>query len=208
MGICGYQLIYKKEQAARITEANFSVEKISSLECIKRYYTNWFGACALLLRRKWLEDCSLMFDEQCTYLEDVPFITQAIVYAHKIAMIDAATYIYYQRQGSLIHSPKIEKYRIGLEGFERMTKTLSNDRTPAAEEFRAMGHARYYLATLRKGAALLTYPMFKELCSEVPMNQVKGQLPKLPAKQKYAGYLFFCSKALFYRAMRLISKEK
>ena len=204
IGVCSYQMLGEDEPHRHMTEEDFSVSYIMALELMQRYYKHWFGACALILNREWLKHRNLLFDEECTYLEDIPFITQVIVQSDKIALIDAPVYIYYQRKGSLIHSPKIEKYQIGLDGFDRMTEKISGLDNPAAREFKKMGYARYYLATLHKGATLMPYNQFTELCERVPLKKYSFQFPNLPKKQKYAAKLYVLSKWLFYNAMRII----
>lgn len=206
-GVCEYQMICEPQQAAAVRSQDFSVSKVDAATCMKTYYTKWFGAWVWILRREWLEHTGLVFDEQCTYLEDVPFNTQVIAAADSIAVVDNPVYLYYKREGSLMRTPKIEKYQIALDGFHRMQEKVQKSERAAAEEFRKMGRARYYLATLRRGAILMPFAQFKELCALVPMEQAKGQLSYLQTMQRFAGRLYLISKRAFYCAMRWMTVD-
>lgn len=207
VGVCEYQIITGKNDVQEVNPDEFAVRVISSCESLKSYYTSWFGAGALILRRKWLQDQKILFDEACTYLEDVPFITQVIVCADQVAFVNCPLYLYYMREGSLMHSPKIEKYQIALAGFERMAQKVASYHNESSAVFQSMGRARYYVATLRKGAVLMPYDKFKQLCDCVPLKQVEYQVMNLQPKFRLAAKLYLRSKPLFYCAMRLLSKD-
>lgn len=208
VGICGYQMIAREEDAVLVPDEAYRAQVIDAQTCMKTYYTKWFGSWVLILNRQWLAQQALLFDEVCTYLEDVPFITQVIALARQVAVVDAPVYLYYKREGSLMRTPKIEKYVTALDGFHRMAGKLEEMEGGAAEAFRTMGHARYYLATLRRGAILMPYGQYLELCGHVPMEQVRHQLPGLKAVQRVSGQLYLLSKKLFYYAMRLLTKDR
>lgn len=203
---CGYQIVESEADVRAVSQAEYSCRALSSPEVIREYYKNWFGAWALILNRQWLEQEGLLFDEVCTYLEDVPFITQVLVHAGRTALMDAPVYLYYQRPGSLMHTPKIEKYQIALDGFFRMEQKLRAIDNEGARVFFTVGRARYYLATLRKAAVLMPYGQFKELCRRVPLEKEKQQFGKLQTKQKLAAQLYLVSKRLFHLAMRMTTK--
>jgi glycosyltransferase involved in cell wall biosynthesis len=203
---CGYQIVESEADARAIAETEYSCRALCRKDVIREYYTRWFGAWALILNRQWLDQEQLLFDEACTYLEDVPFITQVLVHAERTALMDAPVYLYYQRPGSLMHTPKIEKYQIALDGFARMEEKVRLIDNDAAREFASMGRARYYLATLRKAAGLVSYPQFLELCQIVPLEKEKAQFGNLQRMQKMAAYVYTISKRLFYHTIRLIRK--
>ena len=204
LGYCQYQTVAEESQIVPVH--SFSVSEQTAVDCMKGYYTRWFGCWVLILRRKWLSESGLLFDEDCTYLEDVPFITQAIALADRIAVIEAPLYYYYIRQGSLMNTPKIEKYAVALKGFHEMAQKLEQCENEAAGAFRSMGHARYYLATLRKGATLMPYKKFRELCDIVPMSRVRHQIGNLHKSQALACWAYLYWKWLFYKLMRILNK--
>ncbi len=207
VGICEYQTISRKEDAITIDDNDFSVTKCDAKTCMKTYYMQWFGAWVLMLNREWLQNQNLHFDEECTYLEDVPFITQVIAHADTITIIHNATYLYYIRKGSLMRTPKIEKYKIALDGFHRMAQQLQPLKNPATAEFFAVGHARYYLATLRKCAILMPYKMYLSICTYIPFHQVRHQINALQTKHRISSRMYLFSKRLFYHSMRFISRN-
>lgn len=208
VGICDYQMIAREEDAVAVADNAYRCRVIDTQTCMKAYYTTWFGSWVLILNRQWLAEQDLLFDEMCTYLEDVPFITQVIAIAQQVAVVDNCLYLYYKREGSLMLTPKIAKYVIALDGFHRMAEKLKRLPGGAADEFRAVGLARYYLATLRKGATLMPYDLFLELCQHVPMDQAKHQIAKMKWTHRMASRLFLISKKIFYHAMRLATNDR
>lgn len=203
---CGYQIVESEADVRLVTEEEYTCRVLSCPEVMAEYYKNWFGAWALILNRQWLDREGLLFDEVCTYLEDVPFITQVLVHADRAVLMDAPVYLYYQRPGSLMHTPKLEKYQIALEGFFRMEEKLRTMDNEGAQVFLTLGRARYYLATLRKAAVLMPYEQFRQLCKMVPLEEEKEQFGNLQTKQKLAAQLYLVSKRLFHLAMRLTTK--
>ncbi len=207
VGICGHQMITCPEEAVLVPDADFSSKVIDSRNCMKNYYQKWFGVWVMILNRRWLESQTLLFDEDCVYLEDVPFITQVIAAAEKVVVVDNPLYLYYKREGSLMRTPKIEKYVTALDGFHRMMLKLADMDGAAAEEFHAVGQARYYLATLRRAAILMPYPQYLALCVHIPMDQVRQQFSRLRTEQRLSAELYLISKRLFYYAMRWMTQD-
>ena len=207
LGCCGFQPVPTDEQHKIKPVEQYDCEVISAEQCMKDYYINWVGACCLIVNRKWLVDNDLFFDESCTYCEDIPFITRVIEAVDKVARIKADTYLYLLRQGSLIRSPKIEKYGVGISAFLRMVEQLEAKTSKAAEVFRGVGKARYMIATLRKGAVQLPFASFKELTKLIDIKLFKDQIKNLTMSQRIAGYIYLFSKTAFYYSIRLIFKD-
>lgn len=203
---CEYQLVESEADVKPVLDTDYNCRVLTSAEVIREYYTRWFGACAMIINRRWLNQEGLLFDEACTYLEDIPFITQVLVHAERTALIGAPLYLYYQRPGSLMHTPKIEKYQIALDGFARMEENVRAIDNEGARTFFTMGRARYYLATLRKAAVQMPYSLFRELCRIVPLEKEKAQFGNLQGMQKMAAHVFAISKRLFYHIVRMTTK--
>lgn len=203
---CSYQIVVTDADIHTLSEGDYDCRILSRAEIIREYYTRWFGVCAMIFKRDWLSQSGLLFDEKCTYLEDVPFITQALVHAERTAVIDAALYLYYQRPGSLMHTPKIEKYQIALDGFSRMEENVLALNNEGSQAFLTMGRARYFLATLRKASVLMPYDQFRELCRRIPLEKEKQQFGKLQTKHRLAANVYVISKRLFYYAMRMTTR--
>ena len=206
VAVSGYQILKSEEEIKNLSREEYQCRVSSSSEAMREYYRNWFGAWALILNRQWLAGKELLFDEECTYLEDVPFITQVLAHSDSVARMDAPAYLYYQRVGSLMHTPKIEKYQVALDGFSRMEEKLRKMKGEGINEFFSVGRARYYLATLRKAAVLMEYKQFLQLCKRVPFEKEKEQFCNLQKKHRVAAYMYVISKRLFYHAMRVSTK--
>ncbi|MBQ7288595.1 MAG: glycosyltransferase family 2 protein [Clostridia bacterium] len=207
LGYCGYQFVPHNQQNKIAAAGNYDCEVISASDCMKAYYTNWVGACSLIINRKYLFSNDLFFDEKCTYCEDIPFITQVIEATGRVSKVNNNLYIYLLRQGSLIRNPKIEKYKVGLEGFLRMSAILEKKESDAAKVFSNVGKARYIIATLRKGAVQLPFKSFKALTDFIDVKMFRHQIKNLSLQQKIAGYLYTTSKVLFYYSIRLLFKD-
>ncbi len=206
VAVCNYQLVKSQADVRAVSGADYGCRMLPREKIIREYYTKWFGAWALILNRDWLTKTGLWFDEQCTYLEDVPFITQVLLHAEHTVVLDAGLYLYYQRPGSLMHTPKIEKYQIALDGFHRMEETVRSLDNEGSRVFLTMGRARYYLATLRKAAVQMPYKQFEKLCRMVPLGKEKAQFGNLQKLQKLAAYIYIVSKRLFYHIVRMTTK--
>lgn len=207
LGYCGFQPVPYGENE-KIKEAGvFDCKVISAKECMEEYYNTWFCSCCLIMNREFLFENNLFFDDKCTYCEDIPFITEVIEAADKISRISNDLYIYLLRQGSLIRNPKIEKYKVGIDGFLRMAERLEKKDSEAAKVFFSIGKARYMIATLRKGAVQLPLKKFKVLAESIDRETIKLQVKNLPLKLKVSGYIYLVSKTLFYYIIRSLFND-
>lgn len=206
-GYCGYQGIPYENQEKIKPVGVYNCDVITAEECMKLYYTNWVGAWGFIIDREWLIANDLLFDEKCTYCEDIPFITKLIESTDKISKLNNDLYLYLHRQGSLIRSPKMEKYIIGIDAFLRMAEVIENKNSAAARVFADMGKVRYMLATLRKGAVQLPFKSFIKLTSFIDRKTIKNKIRNLSNSQRIAGYIYLLSKTLFYYCIRLLFKD-
>ncbi len=206
-GYCGFQPVEAGRMDKIKKAEEYTCSVVSAKECMQEYYSSWFCSCCMIISREFLCKNGLLFDEKCTYCEDIPFITEVIEAADKIAKIDCDLYIYLLRQGSLIRSPKIEKYKVGLAGFLRMSERLAKKDSQAAKTFSRMGVARYMIATLRKGAVQLPLKQFKELAGHIDEKALKEQIGHLPLLLKISGYIYLISKTVFYLFINILFND-
>lgn len=207
VGYCGFQMT-PAEHMERLKPVGERKSVIQTADkWMRGYYAEWFGAWCLIIDRKWLLEQEVMFDEDCTYCEDIPFITQVIASADSVVWVENKTYLYLTRQGSLIRSPRPEKFRIGLDGFFRMAQSLEEWNSEAVRVFRSVGVARYCVATLRKAAVQLCYKDFMSLAESIHLKEYKGQLKNLSLIQRGAGMLFLLSPKCFYYLMHMLFSD-
>lgn len=207
LGYCGFQPVPYGENEKIKDIGQFDCKVVSAKECMEEYYKNWFGAWCVIINREYLLENDLFFDEECTYCEDIPFITQAIEATENVSKVNNDVYIYLLRQGSLIRNPKIEKYKVGIAGFLRVAKKIESKNSEAAKVFLKVGKVRYMIATLRKGAVQLPLKKFKVLTEFIDKETIKSHAKNLPLKLKISGYIYLVSKTLFYYVIRSLFKD-
>lgn len=180
---------------------------MSAAEAMQSHYRAWISPCCLLLDRKFLNDNHLRFDVQCRYCEDLMFITKCIAAAQTVCEVQNQLYIYYTHQGSLLRSSDEVKYFNGIEGFQRLENALESNTDEAVAVFHSMGRARFLIATFRKAALQMSWKAFRSFIKKAEYADWKQQIRHLPKKQKIAGYLYACSKRLFYYGMRILFED-
>jgi glycosyltransferase involved in cell wall biosynthesis len=156
---------------------------------------NLAGAAWLnLIRRDLQQQYGWKFPEGISFHEDSTFTTQVYYYAGKTLYLDAPVYLYYQRQGSIMHvsTPKHVERRLNdflryLRGVHELATAHAADATPiqrrALERKQRLLAGDYLRAMLR---LYLPVPQIqKRLQALVPM----GLYPLQPADRglKYRG---------------------
>lgn len=207
LSVCKFEITMQNADAGIPSAEPFAYHVITGEDCMRRYYTNWFGVYNLLLSRELQQKHTLFFDEECYYHEDIPFITNVIAVAERVSVVEQALYVYYAYEGSLSHSPRLDKFYSGIDAFERMKQRVETLDTAAAAAFQKMGSARYYIATMRKAAVQVDYKTFLTLGERVAFQRFSHQLEQLSGAQKLAGRLFLLSKPLFYFLVRRVFKD-
>lgn len=207
LSVCKFEITMQSADTGIPSAEPFAYHVITGEDCMRRYYTNWFGVYNLLLSRELQQKHDLFFDDECYYHEDIPFITGVIAAADRVAVVEQALYVYYAYEGSLSHSPRLDKFYSGITAFEKMKQQVKKLDTAAAAVFDQMGSARYYIATMRKAAVQVDYKTFLTLGERVDFQRFAHQLGHLSGTQRLAGRLFLISKPLFYFLVRRVFKD-
>ena len=206
--ICNLQMIPEGSDKQPSPLGKLSYEVLSAAEGMQIFCTRWIGPVCLFMNRQWQQENDLFFDENCTYCEDAPFITNVIAAAKKIAYIEQETYIYYTHQGSLSRSPRLDKFMSAIESFRKVEARLAAEDSDVARVFTQMGGIRYYIATLRRGAVQMDYKNFIALANIVDLRRYKKNVQHLQQRnQRLACRLVLFSKTVFYYMIRLIFKD-
>lgn len=205
--VCGFQLILEGSGKQPQPAGEFAYEALTAAEYMRRYYTNWVGVVCMLISGPFQRSKKLFFDENCTYHEDIPFITETIAAAQRVTQINNALYLYLAHPGSLSRSPRMDKFLSGIQSFEKTAAKLARSPSAAAEMFCTMAPARYYIATLRKAAVQMSYPAFAELAKQIDFRRFRSQIPNLSGGAKLASYLLLTSKRCFYYGVRTVFKD-
>ena len=209
MVFCHLQMIPmgNESETIALSAGTLSVADMTAAEAMKKHYHSWISPCCLLLNRQFINDNNLRFDVRCRYCEDLMFITKCIASAQRVCEVQNTLYIYFTHQGSLLRSNNTEKYLNGIEGFKRLEDDLHTINNSAAELFKTMGHARFYLAILRKAALQMTWKDFRIFAKQTDTGTWYGQISKLPVKQKLAGNLYRISGWIFYQCVRTVFSD-
>lgn len=207
VSVCSFQLILEGSGKQPQPAGDLNYESITAAEYMRRYYTNWVGVVCMLISGSFQRENGLFFDENCTYHEDIPFITEVIAAAGRVAHIQNDLYLYLAHPGSLSRSPRVDKFLSGIESFEKTAAKLAESPSSAAQVFRTMAPARYYIATLRKAAVQMSYPAFADLAKRINFRRFRSQIPNLSRGAKLASYLMLTSKRCFYYGIRTLFKD-
>ena len=118
--LCGINYVYENGKILHLNEIN--LKNVNSKNILE-YYTlsgkriknseiiteNIMGSvCRVLYRYSYIKNHLFEFGMFC---EDLIFNVSLIEHNTKISVIDEALYFYYQRQGSILHSFNVEKYK-------------------------------------------------------------------------------------------------
>ncbi|MBO5928670.1 MAG: glycosyltransferase [Clostridia bacterium] len=204
---CGFQMLPVGSGIQPKPVDSLVFQSISPAQAMTAFYQKWVGVVCLLINRRFLQESGVLFDEQCIYHEDIPFITELIEASHSFTQIDGDLYLYYAALGSLSRSPRIDKYESGIACFERTVAKMRQSDSDAAAVFCRMGASRYYIATLRKMAVQLPYTLFKKMAFNIDFRQYKEQIRCLSRSQQMACRMFLLSKRLFYAFVRLLYND-
>ena len=208
LGICNLEMIPEGSGKQPSPLGKLSYEALSAAEGMQIFCTRWIGPVCLFMNRKWQQEHALFFDENCTYCEDAPFITNVIAAANRVAYIPQDTYIYYTHQGSLSRSPRLDKFMSAIESFRKVETRLAAEDSDVARVFTQMGGIRYYIATLRRGAVQMDYKNFIALAKIVDLRRYRKNVQYLQQRnQRLACNLVLFSKTVFYYTVRLIFKD-
>ena len=207
MGFCRLESIPVGSDKEPAAAGELETVPMTAAEAMRSHYTHWIAPVCLILDREWIISNALFFDEQCRYCEDLMFITRCIAAAECVVQIKNSLYVYWTREGSLLRSHDTAKYLNGIDGFQRLEADLLSDPSDAAGVFASMGAARFLLGILRRAAIQMSYPAFAQLAKNVDLKGRRGQISRLPRKQKIAGILYLISPRLFHFVVRRLFNE-
>jgi glycosyltransferase involved in cell wall biosynthesis len=207
MGYCRKEQIISGGDAKERNGGELVCSVQSPKEAMSWHYTSWIAPVCLILNREWVVKNGLAFDEDCRYCEDLIVITDAIAASTAVCRIENVLYINYVRSTSLLRKDNTEKYKGGLEAFERLESRLEGDQSPAAVVFKGVGKARFVLAILRRRALEVTsFKSFKEFALKFGSYSI-SQEKNLPKKWQIASKIYRVSKPAFYIIVRLMFKD-
>ncbi len=208
MGFCRMHTIAPGASDDRPPVASLALEAISPEQAMQRHYSNWIAPFCLILRRDWLAENRLQFDEECRYCEDLIFITDAIAAARRVAAVEQELYHYYIRATSLLRTNNTGKYRQGLAAFERLEERMAQNPSEAAKCFCRMGKARFVMATLRRAALEAPgYREFHAFAQSLKDERWQSQVRELPHKWRIANAMLQLSHRLFYSSVRMLFSD-
>lgn len=209
VGFCRYQYIpeNKKETVPPDPVGDLSFRKISAEEGMGEHCASWLGICGMIVRRSFQVERQIFMDEDCRYMEDAPFLCELIAASSSLVMMEHGLYVYYTHAGSESRSPRVDKFRNGIDCFERTCQRISRLDSDAARLFGRVGPVRYGIATLRKAAVQMPYGSFRQVAEMVQFRRFRASVPLLTRGPRLAARMMLISKFLFYCSVNVLFKD-
>lgn len=151
---CGFQIVKPGQPACPVAEdeapRRFSPGQAQTLFARR---TVRFVLPALLIRRRFVQEHAITFDEAVRYSEDVQYIWRLLAYtSHEVAYLPGQHYFYVLHPGSTMTGSDVPKILTGCDGVHRLAGEIENRLTPAA----GRGfEAKWTLAMLHGAAKML-----------------------------------------------------
>ncbi|MDD7771566.1 MAG: glycosyltransferase family A protein [Firmicutes bacterium] len=158
---CGFQIVKPGQQAKAPEEdaiRDFTPRQAQTLFARRRVR---FVLPALLIRRQFVLEHKIAFDEAVRYSEDVQYIWRLLAYTeHHVLYLPSRHYYYVFHEGSTMTASDVSKVLTGCDGVRRLAAEIQPRLAPAA----GRGfEARWMLAMLHGAAKMLSFYDFLSL---------------------------------------------
>lgn len=196
---------YVKEQVPPIdgTDDSIILNRDELLNLFLRRKIN-FVAPSLLIRRSFIEENRISFNEEIRFSEDQMYIWDLFFRCNLAAYTSCVLYGYYLREKSIMTASPYEKIKKGALVFdnycENLLKLFPNDSSIIKMIF-----PRWSLGALYTSAKLVTYEEFKSLYAIMDGKQILNKLQGIKdARSILLATLAKLSQKLLYIACRII----
>ncbi len=161
-----------------------------------------FVAPGALIKKSFLEEYGLFYDDTVRFSEDILFIWSLIFSARRVAFNTKPCYHYLRRPNSIMTSSTNAQILTCVEPYRRMRETY---RGVADASLLDAIFPRHMLGVLHSMAKSRDFKTYAELARALDYKSLAGPLMKI-ADPKIAGsgFLLRCSLWLFYRLMRVV----
>ena len=182
----GYSVCPSADGVFECSDAS-GIRRLPSEEAQKAFFDREirFLLPTLLLRRSFLKENDILFDEAVRYSEDVQFIWRCLAFnRHPVLHNPAALYRYVLHENSTMTGSDIPKIMTAIGGLDRLLPEISERLMP---EIAGQLRPRSVLALLHGAAHMLSYQDFlklfqscggkKAVCTQVWHGEFHFRLP-------------------------------
>lgn len=134
------------------------------------------GPYSFLIKKKILNDNSLLFNEKSRYSEEFTFIAHLFHFSNKVIYVKRKLYNYCLRGGSVSTGANIDKIINGYNEIIKNDKMFYNCNCDACIAYRKYAMPRWIIATARFQSKNMSYSTYKELMNKL---NYKNEVPKL-----------------------------
>jgi glycosyltransferase involved in cell wall biosynthesis len=153
---------------------------------------------AILIKRSFIIEKLLLYDEKMIFSEDVHFIWRLIMAVDKIAFVDAVLYNYFIRKNSTMTASSVEKIYNGYVNFKLLDQNVLYSNQKAFQNYRLV-LPRWVIGALNSGCKMLEFKEFKELAYKISYRKYLKKLICFPdVRVKVLVILLFVNLRLFY----------
>ncbi|PKP62120.1 hypothetical protein CVT91_00610 [Candidatus Atribacteria bacterium HGW-Atribacteria-1] len=159
-------------------------------------------APALLVKKKFLQEYSINYDENCRFAEDDLFVWKVLACSEHVVYIREPLYNYVRHSGSTMTSSRSEKFFSGYTA----ARDVYSDFIIGSHSVGVYANAflsRHVFGILHAAAKVLDYKSFKALTTKMDTKMLFQNISKLhQVKVKVLMKVFFFNIRLFYSIMR------
>lgn len=167
------------------SEDDYCVELGTGREFFQKFFMHdiIIGPYSLCMRRKYLLDLGLWYNEKSRYSEEFTFISYLLHDAKKVIHLKQKNYNYCLRKGSVSTSANIDKIVNGFNEIKINDKKFEQCNCDYCKKYRKYAMPRWIIATARFSSKNYDYDNYKELLNKLEYQKYREALIKFPDKK-------------------------
>ena len=164
---------------------DYCIESGRGQEFFQRFFMHDIvvGPYSLCIRKKYLLDIGLLYNEKSRYSEEFTFISYLLHDAKKVIHLKQRNYNYCLRKGSVSTSANIDKIVNGFNQIKKYNVKFEKCNCNYCQEYRKYAMARWIIATSRFSAKNYDYKSYKELLNKLEYRKYRNSLVNFPDKK-------------------------
>ena len=147
------------------------------------------GPVSLIIKRKYLNELNLFFNEVSRYSEEYIFICQLLYNSCKVTHLKQRLYNYCLRNGSVSTGATIQKIVTGFNEILKSNVKYENDNCIYCQKYRQFAMPRWILATARFSSKNFGFSDYKKLLNDLNYKNYIKKMKGFPDKKAYIAAL-------------------